>query len=538
MRAAFNKFLESGKWKEAFDSLKILWEKKKDYRAVEEFRDAIARAKPTKNTLLLYKSSFDLTAQDVFDDFMLALEWDRPTKSQFWLPRRSKLMVICNALQDLADDKLDELFLNLPPRIGKSTIVMFFLIWMILRDSEESNLYTSYSDTVVDVFYTGVMEVFEDTDTYRWDKIFPGHRIVSKDSKNHLMNLDREKKYASFTARSLYGTLNGAVDASGIEIADDLHSGYEEAINRARLDSAWGRVENNYLARAKPKTKNLWIGTRWSLYDCVGRRIELLENNPAYADRRWKVISVPALDDNDESNFEYDWGGFDTQYYRMRRASFEKNDDLASWYAQYQNSPVERTGTVFLPESLRYWNGVLEDDPDQMLMAVDPAWGGGDFVAGAVLARYDEDLYLVDVVFDNGDKKVTQPKVASKAVKWEVTRMYIEGTRVTSSYADGVQSRLDDKKYKLSLQTTTKHWSGSSGKAQRIFDLSPDIKEHIIFLEESKRSGEYQKFMENLFQFKIEGKTKHDDAPDVLAIAITMIFNNPGAIAFVQKRPF
>lgn len=447
-------------------------------------------------------------------------------------------MVICNALQDLADDKLDELFLNLPPRIGKSTIVMFFLIWMILRDSEESNLYTSYSDTVVDVFYTGVMEVFEDTDTYRWDKIFPGHRIVSKDSKNHLMNLDREKKYASFTARSLYGTLNGAVDASGIEIADDLHSGYEEAINRARLDSAWGRVENNYLARAKPKTKNLWIGTRWSLYDCVGRRIELLENNPAYSNRRWKVISVPALDDNDESNFEYDWGGFDTQYYRMRRASFEKNDDLASWYAQYQNSPVERTGTVFLPESLRYFNGVLEDDPDQMLMAVDPAWGGGDFVAGAVLARYDEDLYLVDVVFDNGDKKVTQPKVASKAVKWEVTRMYIEGTRVTSSYADGVQSRLDDKKYKLSLQTTTKHWSGSSGKAQRIFDLSPDIKEHVIFLEESKRSGEYQKFMENLFQFKIEGKTKHDDAPDVLAIAITMIFNNPCAIAFVQKRPF
>ena len=542
MKQAFEAFLDAKKYSEAYGCLKILWNESRDYRAVEEYRCALRNAKVTRKILDLYRMSYDLTARDIFDDFMLALEWDRPQEQQFWLPRRAKLLKVCNALQDLADDKIDELFLNMPPRVGKSTIVMFFILWWMLKYPEEANLYTSYSDTVTDVFYTGVLEVLNDPTTYRWQSIFPGRRLVSTDSKNHLLNIDREKKYASFTARSLYGTLNGACDCSpgGIEIADDLHSGIEEALNKARLDTAWARVDNNFLPRAKPNTKNLWIGTRWSLYDCVGRRLDLLENDPKYGSRRFVVINMPALNDKGESNFEYDFGvGFSKEYYEMRKASFMRSDDLASWEAQYQNHPIERTGTVFLPESLRYYNGVLpEDDPDGWMCFVDPAWGGGDFVAGAIIARYDNDLYLHDVVFNNGDKKVTQPEVVNKAIKWECISMYIEGTRVTASYAEGVQKIFDLKGYKINLNTTTKHWSGQSGKAQRIFDLSPDIKDHVIFRDEHSRSPEYQKFMENLFGFKIEGKTKHDDAPDVLAIAITMIFNVVQTTAILRQRPF
>ena len=61
-----------------------------------------------------------LTAREKFDDFMIAIEWNREPQERFWLPRRKQLMVICNALQALADDKLDELFLSQPPRTGKA----------------------------------------------------------------------------------------------------------------------------------------------------------------------------------------------------------------------------------------------------------------------------------------------------------------------------------------------------------------------------------------------------------------------------------
>ena len=530
-------YLDAQKWEEAYGCLKLLWGER-DYRAVEIFRDAIKKGKITKKSLEFYRMSYDLTAPEVFDDFMLALEWNRPASEQFWLPRREKLMTACNALQDLEDGRLDELFLSMPPRVGKTTLIVFFILWIILRDSERSNLYSSYSDGVVKVFYNGLLEILNDPYTYRWKEIFPERTIASTDAKDLLLNIDRKKRYASFTARSLYGTLNGACDCNGYEIADDLHSGIEEAMSRDRLNAAWFKVDNNFLPRAKEGAKNLWIGTRWSLYDAIARRIDLLENDEKFKKRRYQIVNMPALDENDESNFEYLYGvGFSSDYYQQRRASFERGDDVASWLAQYQCEPIERSGTVFSVEDFRYYNGVLpEGDPDRVFVAVDPAWGGGDYVAAVLIHQYEAELFISDVVYSNEDKRTTQPLVAKLAIDGNASAMYIEGTKTTSSYAEGVQEISRNRDYRLNLQTTVKHWSGV-GKSQRIFDRSPDIKENMIFLSADKRKPEYGRFMENVFAFKIEGKNKHDDAPDVLAMAAAIVFSGE-AKAIIQKRVF
>ena len=160
---AFRTFLKNREWRNAYECLRNL-----EYKHIEEFRRALGTATPSEETIELYRLSYDMGARVKFDDFMLALEWNRPVEQQFWQPRRSKLMMVCEALQDLADDKLDELVLNMPPRVGKSTIVMFFVIWWILNHPEEANLYGSYGDTPVATFYDGVMEVLEDPWTYRW----------------------------------------------------------------------------------------------------------------------------------------------------------------------------------------------------------------------------------------------------------------------------------------------------------------------------------------------------------------------------------
>lgn len=528
-------YAEANKWDEAFNCLKLLWEEH-DYRAVELFRGFIRGGKLTKKSLEFYRKSYDLTAREVFDDFMLALEWNRPAEEQFWLPRREKLMNACNALQDLEDGRLDELFISQPPRTGKTTLIVFFILWIILRDSERSNLYSSYSDSVVKVFYNGLLEILNDPFTYRWKEIFPEREVASTDAKDLLLNIDRKKRYASFTARSLYGTLNGACDCNGYEIADDLHSGIEEAMSRDRLNAAWFKVDNNLLPRAKEGAKNLWIGTRWSVYDSIARRIDLLENDEKYKNRRYRILNMPALDEADESNFEYMYGvGFSSEYYHQRRASFERMDDIASWLAQYQGEPIERAGTVFSVEDLRYYNGVLPDvDCDRTFVVVDPAWGGGDYVAAVCIKQYDLELYIADVVYSNGDKRVTQPLVAQLAMDNGASAMYIEGTRTTASYAEGVQSLLREKGYRLNMQTTTKHFTGE-GKQQRIFDRSPDIKENMIFLQADKRKKPYGRFMENVFSFKVEGKNKNDDAPDVLAMAANIVFSGE-AKAIIQKR--
>lgn len=532
---AYKKFMRHGVWQDAYSAIKILYEQDKNegYRYVKDFRENIARVKGQENN---FKLSYLLTARDNFKDFMTYIEWNRPLNEQYWLPRKKKLTVVADALQALENNEMDELFLSMPPRVGKTTLILFFMLWVILRDPERSNLYTSYTDSVVGVFYKGLLEILQDPYTYAWQDVFPERKLVSTNAKDLLLNIDREKRYASFTGRSLYGTLNGACDCNGYEVADDLISGIEEAMNKDRLNSAWSKVENNFLPRAKEGAKHLWIGTRWSIIDPQGKRIELLQTEDKFATVRWKQINVPALDEKEESNFDYAFNvGFSTEAYQQRRASFEKNNDMASWLAQYQGEPIERDGAVFRPEDLRFYNGVLpEADPDRIFMAVDPAWGGGDFVAAPIVYQYGEDLFIPDVVYDDRDKTVTQSMIVDAVISNNVASVGVEATKMTAEYADGIDSLLRDKGHRVNVQKTTKHYTGN-GKAQRIFDKAPDIRERMVFLEAGKRSKAYEKFMQNVYAFSMTGKVKHDDAPDSLAMAINMAFFGDNKIQIMRR---
>lgn len=388
----------------------------------------------------LYRRSLLFDAPHNFDSYLLYMEIDRKPAERFYQPRRKVLKTVADALQALTDGELDELFLSEPPRIGKTSMLMFFVTWLIGRNSEASNLYSAYSDTITKAFYNGVLEIITDPVTYLWKDVFPDAKIVQTNAQDETINVDRRKRYPSLTCRSLYGTLNGACDCNGFLISDDLIGGIEEALNKDRLLAAWSKVDNNLLTRAKENAKILWCGTRWSMIDPAGLRMELLQNDERFKNRRYKIINLPALDENDESNFDYAYGvGFNTDYYRQRRASFERNNDMASWTAQYMGEPIERDGALFSPGEFRYYNGVLpEVEPDRVFMAVDPAFGGGDFVAAPVCFQYGDDIYVHDVVYDSGDKRITQPLLAKAVKDYGVQAMQIEANKSTEGYKDGV----------------------------------------------------------------------------------------------------
>jgi predicted phage terminase large subunit-like protein len=484
----------------------------------------------------LYKRTLLFDAPYKLDCYMLYLEINRKPHERFYQPRRKVLKKSVDALQKLADDELDELFLSQPPRTGKTTLLMFFVTWLIGRNSEASNLYSAYSDTITGAFYSGVLEIINDPVTYTWHDVFPNSKIVQTNAKEETVNIDRKKRYPSLTCRSLYGTLNGACDCNGVEISDDLIGGIEEALNKDRLIAAWSKVDNNLLPRAKEKAKILWCGTRWSMIDPAGIRMDLLLNDERFKSRRFEIINLPALDDNDESNFEYDYGvGFSSEYYKQRRASFERNNDMASWTAQYMGEPIERQGTLFEPSDFRYYNGTLpENEPDRIFMAIDPSFGGGDFTAGPVCYQYGDDIYVHDVVYDNGDKRITQPLITNAVIKNKVQALQIEATKATETYKDGIDERLRADGYRLNL--TTKAAPNDKAKSQRIFDKAPDIRERMIFREDGKRNKAYSLFMQNVFSFKAFAKNKNDDAPDSLVMAINMVINPYGRYEIFDRK--
>lgn len=509
------------------------------HKTNKKLRDLIGANINTNNATKLYKlykRTLLFDAPYDFDSYLLYIEINRKPEERFYQPRRRILKQIVDKLQALVDDELDELFISLPPRVGKTTLLLFFVTWIIGRNSELSNLYSAYSDTITKAFYNGVLETIADPTTYLWNDVFPKAKIVQTNSADETINIDRKKRYPSLTCRSLYGTLNGACDCNGFEISDDLIGGIEEAMNKDRLVSAWSKVDNNLLPRAKEKAKILWCGTRWSMIDPAGLRMELLLNDDRFKNRRFAIINVSALDENDESNFDYDYGvGFSSEYYRQRRASFERNNDMASWTAQYMGEPIEREGALFTPNDFRYYNGELpKGEPDRIFMAVDPAFGGGDFVASPVCFQYGSDIYVHDVVYSSEDKRTTQPLLANMAIKYNVAAMQIEANKSTESYKEGVEEELKKKDYRLNI--TSKPAPTDKAKYQRIFDKAPDIRENMIFRESGKRSKEYSLFMQNVLSYKMFAKNQHDDAPDSLTMAMNMVRGNNKAEVF--KRLF
>lgn len=475
------------------------------------------------------------------ESFALYMEKNRPPEERFYQPRMNPLRQIAQLIQDLYDDKLDEGMVFCPGRIGKTQMIKVGKLWFGSNRPERANLYSAYSDKITGGFYDGIIELITDP-TYTYAEIFPQNveKKLITDGKDLTIDLIRKKTYPTFTMRSIYGTLNGACDCDGLGVYDDLFSGIDEALSEDRQRTVWGKFDNNFMPRIKPgKAKLLGIGTRWAPKDVQGRRLELLMNDPDYAGVRHREVIIPALNENGESNFDYPYKlGYTTLDYKRRMASFESNDDMASWFAQYQQEPVERRGLLFPPESVLTFNPEIDlpdREPDRILAAVDEAFGGGDYVAMPVCYQYDNDFFIVDVVFNKGDKKITRPLIVEMCMKYKVRTIRFEETKTTADYREWCESEWKDKGF--SINSFGQAAPNNIAKKDRIFNKAPEIGE-MRFLESRFRSNEYNAFMKNMREFKMEGRVKHDDAPDSMSQLCEMKFERKRNSVEAIQNPF
>lgn len=482
--------------------------------------------------LLLYEAPY------ILDSYILYIEKNRPKKERFYEPRRKTLKQVADKLQELEDGKLDELFIHMPPRVGKSQIITLAMSWHCAKDAEKSNLYVTYKEGLGGAFLTGVMEIWTDQ-TYCFSDVFPKVKVADTDSKNHKVDLTRKKKYKTLSGKGLESGLNGEYDAYGWMVLDDILEGIQDVLNPDTLKRKQIIFDNNVMSRKKEQCKLIHNGTIWSLHDLYSDRLDFLQNNPEAKNIRYDILKIPALDENDESNFDYDYGvGYTTQYYRTLRAKFEENDDMASWYAQYQQEPIERDGAVFNPEHMRFYNGVLpKEEPYRICAACDVALGGEDFLAFAVAYMYEDgSIYIDDVVFDNSEKKVTKPKVANMIIDNDVGSAFFEANQGGEGYKDEIEELLKKKGRKINLRS--EYAPTNMRKAQRIWDKAGSIRE-FYFRDVGCRSQEYRKFMTNLYSFTVTGKNKHEDAADCLASLAYFIEGNWSMAKIeVPKNPF
>ena len=534
--AIHKKFVETGDHSAALDELNVLMSLDDAWAhgQSEELRKAIIDKLRLKNSKMLYgdlRSTLKFDSKVNFDCYMRFMEWERDPEKRFYLPRRRIIKPMwVDHIQDLIDGKLELLTLSCPPGTGKSTLGMFLLSFVMGRDPDKPNLASAHSGTLTESFYKGVLSFISDPE-YTYKEIFP-YEIADKNGMQQTIDLDRPHRFSTLTCRAINASLTGATRCEGLLYMDDMCSGIEEAMNPERLDGLWNKITNDLLSRKKMGCKTINIATRWSVRDPIGRQEMLYEGMKGY-----RFIKCPALNDDMESNFDYDYNvGFDTKYFMDMKA----NLDDVSFRALFMNEPIEREGLLFSRDELRYYYSLPKNEdgtirePDCIISIADTKDKGADYGVLPVAYVYGEDLYIEDVVCNNGKPETVEGQFTEILLRHRVQLCRFESNAAGGKVGDKIAEEVARRG---GITHITKKFT-TSNKDTRIQVNSPFIKNHMLFKSEFKKTLPYGLFMSMLTSYVLTGKNKHDDVPDALSMLAEYWSSFNGAKVEVFKRPF
>ena len=448
-------------------------------------------------------------ARESFHLCLLAVEWNREPDKKFYPPRRMVLREVVRALQELEERKLDLLAVSMPPGSGKTTLAIFYLTWIAGRHPEEPTLTGSHSNSFVRGVYDECLRIFDQNGDYLWQEVFPETQVANTNAKDCRIDLGKRKRFETLQFTSI-GTGNaGLYRAMHLLYCDDLVSGIEVALNKERLDKLWETYTTDLRQRKiGDHCGELHIATRWSVHDIIGRLETMYGNNP-----RAKFIVLPAMDANDESNFDYAYGvGFNTQFYRQQRDIM----DDASWRALYMNEPIEREGLLYHEDELRRYFELPSGDPDAIISICDTKDKGTDYAFLPVAYVYGQDYYIEDCICDNGLPEIVDARLADILIRHKVKQSRFESNSAGGRVAEKVQQMVKDRGGITHI--TTKYTTAN--KETKIIVNSAWVKEHCLFKDETtyKRNSEYGKFISMLCSYTMMGKNKNDDTADGMAM--------------------
>lgn len=468
-----------------------------------------------------------------FDSFMTYIELDRKPEKRFYAPRKHYLRPMVQGFQDVLDGKLRLLTISMPKRAGKSQTGINFVNMLSGKFPDRSTLMEGTGDDLVKSFYNGCLEYLTVPNEYLFYDVFPDARLVQTNADTKTVNLKSKSRFPTIMCRSIDARQVGLSEATNVLYLDDCVEGREEAKNRQRLDDKWEVISGDIMGRAIEGTPMVFTGTRYSLYDPIGR----VQEHAQREGWAWRAIEIPALDlVTDESNYEYEREGkkvFTTAYFREQRELL----NAEQFESEFQQQPFEAKGLLFNKDELNYFFDLPKDrDPDTIIAVGDTAESGSDSTSMPVAMIYGSDVYIVDVVFDDSPAEVTKPECAKCLIENKVASAVFESNNAGQYYARDVDQIIRDRGYSVGIRTKRT----ISNKQTRIEFASDNIKKNFYFKHPStyKRGSQYWNFMKEVTTYTRSGKVPHDDAPDSLSLLENEIRMLSGGKIEVFKRPY
>ncbi len=487
----------------------------------------------------------------LFESYMFYMEKNRQPAKRFYKPRRCTLKIAVDDLQAVEDDKYDVYGLSLPSRTGKTTLCAFFLTWVGYKKPNSHSAMGGHSGQLAKRFFKGYSHFVEEPE-YTFDELFqilhPNIKTVeskSSDPAEFTINLGDPDDFSTISARGIDGTWTGAIDVSsdGYLYVDDLVRDREHSMSPSRMENTFQEYQNKMLDRMNDHAKKILVGTLWSTIDPLMREEKLNEDNPRALFRR-----IPALNENDESNFQYEIKGFSSQYYIDMRNRL----DPAEWFAKFMQAPFVREGLCFPIEKLRFFDGTIPLGKCRTIGIVDAAFGAGDSLSMPICMDFgDCERYIVAWVHDNRSPEYTVGKVVDAIERYMITFLWFEKNSGGQLLAEKIQNEMQARgvahcKIELYSAPVRMH------KEEKITGYSDEVLRQFKFLlpkakkieadEETEiyyADSDYRKAIDEMTTWSAEGKKQHDDAPDAIAsLAMKLSSRASGNTVQAIENPF
>lgn len=438
-------------------------------------------------------------------DFFLYCELMAP---DFYKEDRQFLKDMCHELQDFYESNERICVINLPPRHGKSRTAGKLVEWVFGKNNKEKVMTGSYNEILSTTFAKSVRDTIATEKTEGiivYNDIFPNTKIKFGESSANKWALDGSNQ-ANYLATSPKGTATGF--GCTLMIIDDLIKNVEEAYNDNILQKQIDWFNNTMLSRTETGFKLIIIMTRWSSNDLAGYILENYDNvrhiNYQAVQKDGTMLCPVILNKED---------------YELKTKNMNK--DII--YANYQQEPIDVKNRLY--SKFKTYEKL---PPGHYIMNyTDTADEGDDYLCSIDYLMYNNEYYILDIIYTQELMETTEPAVAQMLTKNRVGFANIESNNGGRGFARNVIKELKNIK---NFHTKVRWFHQSENKQARILSNSTAVMNNIYFpLNWEDRFPEFAKHIKHYVR---TGKNKHDDAEDCL----TGVYENPKPINVLETR--
>jgi hypothetical protein len=258
--------------------------------------------------------------------------------------RISHYLTICEELIKVIKGETPRLMINVPPRYGKTELVMHFVAWALARYPDSNFLYTSYSHTLA-ARQTQTIRSIICLKEYR--ELFAVGLKPGSTERDNFETTHGGTVYAAGAGGTITGfgagikgcdRFGGAILIDDIHKPNDIHSDtIRESVIQWYYETLMSRLND------PQRTPIIFIGQRLHEDDLAARLIKTGD---------WRLVSLPALDAADNALHPMMHSYFDLK--KMQR------EQPYVYASQYQQNPIPAGGTIFKGE----WFPLLDDEPE------------------------------------------------------------------------------------------------------------------------------------------------------------------------------